>query len=78
VTPEAKDYLVDEGFDPTYGARPLRRTIQNLIEDPLAEGMLQGRFYPGSRVIVRRSETGIELTPEESAPRELSVVEAES
>jgi len=35
---------VDKGYDPEYGARPLRRTIQNLIEDPLAEGLLQGKF----------------------------------
>ena len=46
VTAEAKDFLVEKGFDPTYGARPLRRTIQNLIEDPLAEGMLQGEVLP--------------------------------
>jgi ATP-dependent Clp protease ATP-binding subunit ClpC len=83
VTPEAKDYLVQEGFDPTYGARPLRRTIQNLVEDPLAEGMLQGKFYPGSRIVVDRSEDGIDLRPEELPPLEpsvesLSAAEAES
>jgi ATP-dependent Clp protease ATP-binding subunit ClpC len=77
VTPEAKDYLVDEGFDPTYGARPLRRTIQNLVEDPLAEGMLQGKFPIGSRVVVERSEDGINLVPEGQQTRELSVAEAE-
>jgi ATP-dependent Clp protease ATP-binding subunit ClpC len=58
VTPAAKDYLVEKGFDPTYGARPLRRTIQNLVEDPLAEGMLQGKFYPGSRIVVDHEEDG--------------------
>ncbi len=78
VTPDAKDYLVDQGFDPTYGARPLRRTIQNLIEDPLAEGMLLAKFYPGSRVLVQRTEDGIELKTEESPAPELSVAEAEN
>jgi len=44
---ETKDFLVDKGFDQQYGARPLRRTIQNLIEDPLAEGLLQGKYHSG-------------------------------
>jgi ATP-dependent Clp protease ATP-binding subunit ClpC len=77
MTLEAKDYLVDKGFDPAYGARPLRRTIQNLIEDPLAEGMLQGKFYPGSRVLVDKGEDGIDLRAEDAPARELSVAEAE-
>jgi ATP-dependent Clp protease ATP-binding subunit ClpC len=51
VVPEdAKDFLVTKGYDPQYGARPLRRTIQNLIEDPLAEFLLQGKFQPGDVV----------------------------
>jgi ATP-dependent Clp protease ATP-binding subunit ClpC len=79
VTPEAKDYLVEKGFDPTYGARPLRRTIQNLIEDPMAERMLQGTFYPGCRIVVEDGEDGIELRAEGEKPTpELSVAEAES
>ncbi len=47
VPDDAKDFLVTKGYDPQYGARPLRRTIQNLVEDPLAEGLLQGKFRPG-------------------------------
>ncbi|GAC1324916.1 MAG: ATP-dependent Clp protease ATP-binding subunit [Chloroflexota bacterium] len=79
MLPEAKDYLVEKGFDPAYGARPLRRTIQNLIEDPLAEGMLLGRFYPGSRIVVHRSaEDGIDLKADEVATPELSVAEADN
>jgi ATP-dependent Clp protease ATP-binding subunit ClpC len=50
VPDSAKDFLVEKGYDPQYGARPLRRTIQNLVEDPLAEGLLQGRFRPGDMV----------------------------
>ncbi len=49
---EAKDFLGERGYDKTYGARPLRRIIQNLIEDPLAEGLLNGRFAPGRTVRV--------------------------
>ena len=51
VVPQvAKDFLIDKGFDPQYGARPLRRTIQRMVEDPLAEGLLQGKFHPGDLV----------------------------
>ncbi|MBV9257273.1 MAG: AAA family ATPase, partial [Ktedonobacteraceae bacterium] len=47
VVPQAsKDFLIEKGFDPQYGARPLRRTIQRMVEDPLAEGLLQGKFHP--------------------------------
>jgi ATP-dependent Clp protease ATP-binding subunit ClpC len=79
VTPEAKDYLVDKGFDPTFGARPLRRTIQNMIEDPLAEGMLQGRFYPGCKIVVVRQDDGVELRTEgvPTPDPELTAAEAE-
>ena len=77
VTAAGKDYLVEKGFDPTFGARPLRRTIQNLIEDPLAEGMLQGRFHPGSSVLVDRNEDGIALIAEDVPTPELSVAEAD-
>jgi len=50
VPPTAKDFLIDKGFDPHYGARPLRRTIQRMVEDPLAEGLLQGKFHPGDLI----------------------------
>jgi len=49
---EAKDLLGRRGYDHTYGARPLRRIIQNLIEDPLAEGLLTGKFLAGHTVRV--------------------------
>jgi ATP-dependent Clp protease ATP-binding subunit ClpC len=51
VVPQyAKDYLIEKGFDAQYGARPLRRTIQRMVEDPLAEGLLNGTFHPGDLV----------------------------
>lgn len=52
VTDAAKDHLIDKGYDEKYGARPLRRTIQNLIEDRMAEEMLEGRIKAGSSVEV--------------------------
>jgi ATP-dependent Clp protease ATP-binding subunit ClpB len=50
LTPGARDMLADEGFDPAYGARPLKRAIQRLIENPLALEMLKGKFQPGSTI----------------------------
>ncbi len=50
LTDAAKDWLVDTGFDPDFGARPLRRVIQHNIEDELAEGLLAGHFKAGDRV----------------------------
>ena len=61
VSAEAKEKLVEEGYDPAYGARPLRRTIQRLVEDPLAEDFLQGRYTAGDTVKVDVTKDGITL-----------------
>jgi len=52
VTSEARDLIAKEGYDPDFGARPLRRAIQRLIENPLSEEILQGKFKEGDTVIV--------------------------
>jgi ATP-dependent Clp protease ATP-binding subunit ClpC len=52
LTNEAKDFLVEEGFDPNYGARPLVRTIQRNLEDPMAEEILAKRLTAGGKVYV--------------------------
>lgn len=52
VTDEACDLLAKRGYDPAFGARPLRRIITNLIEDPLSEGVLDGRFVAGDTILV--------------------------
>jgi ATP-dependent Clp protease ATP-binding subunit ClpC len=52
LTESARDFLAREGFDPTYGARPLRRTIQHLVENPLSEKILEGEFQEGDTVII--------------------------
>jgi ATP-dependent Clp protease ATP-binding subunit ClpB len=54
LTHAAKELLVHEGYDPTYGARPLRRTIQRMIQDPLAMQILEGKVLPGDQVRVDR------------------------
>ncbi len=51
VTPAAKGLIVREGFDPAFGARPLKRTIQRLLENPFAKALLEGRFAPGDRIV---------------------------
>ena len=57
VTPGAKALLADKGFDQAYGARYLERSIQKMLEDPLAEEILQGRFGEGSRIrVTKRGE----------------------
>ncbi len=56
VTEAAKDHVIKLGYDIDYGARPLRRVIQNMIEDPLAEALLLGSFKAGDTVLVDRAE----------------------
>jgi ATP-dependent Clp protease ATP-binding subunit ClpB len=60
LTDKAKDLLIEEGYDPTYGARPLKRTIQRRVLDPLAMRVLQGEFKEGDTV--RIDASGGELT----------------
>jgi len=52
VADEAKELLGSKGYDPVFGARPLRRVIQNLVEDQLSEALLRGEFLPGDTVLV--------------------------
>jgi ATP-dependent Clp protease ATP-binding subunit ClpB len=54
LTPAANEFLLSEGYDPAYGARPLRRTIQRMIQDPLALQILEGKILPGDHVRVDR------------------------
>ena len=62
VTPEAKELLVEKGYDEKYGARPLRRTIQNLLEDKLAEAVLEGTVKVGDEVEVKPDGEGLDFS----------------
>ncbi len=62
LTDAAKDMMVDKGYDPTMGARPLRRAIQRFIEDPLADFVLGRALQPGSTVLVDHHEGDEEMT----------------
>src|SRR5207245_1472716 len=61
VTPAAKQLLVAEGYDPVYGARPLKRAIQRLLQNPLALAVLEGQYAEGDRVRVDRAKDGTHL-----------------
>ena len=79
LTDEAKELLVEQGYDPAMGARPLRRAIQRFIEDPLADFVLGAELLPGSTIHVdrKKDEEDIEITlvePPESDEPELEKV----
>ncbi len=57
----AKEFLVEKGFDPKFGARPLRRAIQKFVEDPIAEEILRGTFKDGSKIIAKHVDNMEEL-----------------
>ncbi len=62
VGKSAKEQIITLGFDPENGARPIRRTIQQIIEDPLAEGLLDGKFKEGDSISVRKYKNSLKLT----------------
>src|SRR5436309_454994 len=77
LTPEAKDLLVEKGWDPTMGARPLRRAIQRYIEDPLADFVLGRQLEPGSTILVaRKDDEEVDITVVPPSPPEVIGVSA--
>jgi ATP-dependent Clp protease ATP-binding subunit ClpC len=76
LTDEAKQLLVEKGYDPAMGARPLRRAIQRYIEDPLADFVLGRSLEPGSTILVERKdedEVDITVIPGEITPEKVTV-----
>src|SRR5438874_3718117 len=76
LTDEAKELLVEKGYDPAMGARPLRRAIQRYIEDPLADFVLGRSLEPGSTILVeRKDEDTVDITviPGEITPEKVTV-----
>ena len=64
LTPATEELLAREGYDPVYGARPLKRAIQRLVQDPLALRLLNGEFVEGDTVVVdaKRGQIGFRKT----------------
>jgi ATP-dependent Clp protease ATP-binding subunit ClpC len=71
LAPLAKELIVEKGFDPTFGARPLKRTIQKLLEDSLSEELLKGTVKDGDRVAIEREEDHLvfKVQTNNSAPK---------
>jgi ATP-dependent Clp protease ATP-binding subunit ClpB len=59
ATPKAKAFLAETGYDPLFGARPLKRTIQNLVQNPMARSMLAGDIADGDTVVIDKGADGI-------------------
>ncbi|HBZ86097.1 MAG: hypothetical protein A2509_00535 [Candidatus Edwardsbacteria bacterium RIFOXYD12_FULL_50_11] len=64
ISPQAKELLVARGFDPTYGARPLRRTIQRMVEDPLSQEILKADIRFGNRVLIEAEGEVLKFVPQ--------------
>ena len=71
LTDDARELLVEQGYDPAMGARPLRRAIQRMIEDPLADFILGRELTPESTIVVDRRENPVDEEP----PVEIRVIE---
>ena len=59
LTKGALEYLIAEGYDVVYGARPLKRAIQQYLENPLAKNILEGKFMPGTEIEVKVGDDGL-------------------
>jgi ATP-dependent Clp protease ATP-binding subunit ClpC len=70
VTRKAREWLIERGFDPKYGARPLRRLLQKEVEDPLSMEILKGRFQKGCRISVELRAEKIVFRGKENQPKE--------
>jgi ATP-dependent Clp protease ATP-binding subunit ClpC len=70
LTDEAKEFLITQGFNPEFGARPLRRAIQRLVEDPLSEEVLRGAFPEGTtlKVSVKDQHLSFDIEPQGAPP----------
>jgi ATP-dependent Clp protease ATP-binding subunit ClpC len=62
----AKEFLIDKGYDPQYGARPMRRAVERFLEDPLAEELLRGNVKPGDHVDVVAADDKLSFKVPES------------
>jgi ATP-dependent Clp protease ATP-binding subunit ClpB len=69
LTPAAKKLLFREGYDPDYGARPMKRAIQRLIQDPLAMKILDGEVHPGDEIVIDADLKRNEMTFERATPK---------
>jgi ATP-dependent Clp protease ATP-binding subunit ClpC len=69
---KAKDFLVTKGYDPTYGARPMRRAVERSLEDPLAEEILKGVVHEGEPILVSADNDKLTFSQKAAAEGALS------
>jgi ATP-dependent Clp protease ATP-binding subunit ClpC len=69
---KAKDFLVEKGYDPTYGARPMRRSVERFLEDPLAEEILKGNLHEGDPILVTTDKDKLVFNQKAAAEGALS------
>ena len=69
LTDAAKNWLAEKGYDPVYGARPLKRAVQRYVEDPLARAIIAGRHSRGDRITVDAAEDGLTFAKAETAAK---------
>jgi ATP-dependent Clp protease ATP-binding subunit ClpB len=67
LTPKAREFLAEAGYDPTYGARPLKRAIQKYLQDPLALKILGGELVPGDTVKIDAAGDALTFAPQARA-----------
>jgi len=72
LTEKAKDFLVQHGFDPQYGARPMRRSVERYLEDPLAEELLRGHLHEGEPIVVTPEGDKLTFSQNQAAEGALS------
>ncbi len=70
LTPQARDFLADKGFEPAYGARPLKRALQKYLEDPMAEEILRGQYAGDCELIVGAAENELTFVFDKSATKD--------
>ena len=70
---KAKDFLVSKGYDPLYGARPMRRSVERFLEDPLAEEILRGTFHEGEPILVTAEGDRLVFSQKAAAEGALSI-----
>ncbi|HCF28815.1 MAG TPA: ATP-dependent chaperone ClpB, partial [Cyanobacteria bacterium UBA11049] len=74
LSPTAQDYLADLGYDPVYGARPLKRAIQRMVENPLATKLLEGAFSEGDTIVVDYQDGSLCFNRQNKAPKQQAAI----
>jgi ATP-dependent Clp protease ATP-binding subunit ClpC len=76
LEPDAKEFLITKGYDPQYGARPMRRAVERYLEDPVAEEILRGSYQPGQELhVVKEGEKLAFKTKGNTEPPALAAAE---